>query len=651
MTAPIGPDHIYQLVSVGDANVSRDGARLTFTQSWIDVDYMESRSRIVVMELPAGESAPLDVENVKKDSLPKFAPDGSTVAFIRPDEKEKRQVWLAPVSGGEIRQVTELPGGVGDYAWAPDSKRLAIVADVDPDRPPDDHDPKRDPRVRVVRRIKHRYDTLGWRGDAHSHIFVVNVDGGEVVQITDGDWDDRAPVWSPDGQRIAFMSSRRTDRDFVDYNEAYVVDAGGGEAELWSDGLTSVGGLTWSPDGSALAVLGSDDPQANSGWQSWLFVVRPSQPPVRITDDSLNPAATWAPTLAPPNLFWTDEGTILFLADSRGETYLISASPPGGSIERLTGGGVAMSGLAMDAQARHVVASVASPSSPGDLHLLSRSAGGSKQITDYNGDYFGEHLPASLGKFSISRGGLEIQCRLWLPSGFDPVNRYPLVLDIHGGPNGVFTDSFNGLQQVLATSGYVVLCVNPRGSSSYGVDFMKAVLDDWGGEDFLDIMAAVDDVCGRPYVDSTRLGVHGFSYGGYMTTWIVGQDGRFGAAVAGAPCIDLPSLYYTSDIGVSFGELHLGGTAMDNSEAMRERSPLTYAPNVETPVLLMHGEMDFRCPINQSEQYFTALKRLGKDVELVRFPDSSHLFNRSGHPRLREEYLKRALGWFNSHLS
>ena len=228
---------------------------------------------------------------------------------------------------------------------------------------------------------------------------------------------------------------------------------------------------------------------------------------------------------------------------------------------------------------------------------------------------------------------------------------YPLVLDIHGGPNGAFYDAFVPAQQVLATAGYLVMAVNPRGSSTYGAEFMMAVLGDWGGEDYLDLMAAVDEVVQRPYVDADRLGVHGYSYGGYMTSWTVGHTNRFKAAVVGAPCINLHSMYGTSDIGISFGEAQWGGSVVDAADKMLERSPITYAADVDTPVLLLHGDADARCPISQSEEYFTVLKRLEKEVEFVRFPGCSHLFPRMGHPKMREEYLTRTLGWFNRYLA
>ena len=211
----------------------------------------------------------------------------------------------------------------------------------------------------------------------------------------------------------------------------------------------------------------------------------------------------------------------------------------------------------------------------------------------------------------------------------------------------MFSDSFSPQQQVLATAGYIVLAVNPRGSSTYGAEFMKAVLGDWGGEDYRDIMFALESVCERDYVDETRLGITGYSYGGFMSSWIIGHEPRFGAAVIGAPCINLSSMYGTSDIGVRFGEPQWGGTRWDALDRFLERSPLTYAPNVQTPALLMHGESDHRCPIEQSEQYFVTLKRLGKEVEFVRFPNSSHGFLRTGHPRLREEYLSRLVGWMD----
>ena len=543
-----------------------------------------------------------------------------------------------------------MPGGVTEYAWSPDSRALVFVSDVDPDRLPEEHNPKVDPRVRVVRRVQYRADTIGWRGDAHRHLFTMGVHDEQPRQLTDGDWDDGAATWSPDGARIAFISARREDRDLVPFNEAYVVPAMGGEAVQWSQGLSTVAAVVWSPGGDSLAVVGSDDDDVGAGWQGALFVLSAGQPPLRLTGDSIKAVASFTPVVPSPEPRWTSDGRIRFLADARGESYVARVPAAGGETHLVAGGGVQYTSIATDALARCSVVLAVPPHSSGDVHLVDLGTGISRQLTDYNGPYFREHPAAALEKFSLSRKGVELECRLLLPPDFDRSGQYPLVVDIHGGPNGAFYDAFNPLQQVLATSGYIVLCVNPRGSSTYGVEFMKAVLRDWGGEDYLDIMAAVDEVCSRPYVDSSRLGVHGYSYGGYMTSWIIGQDSRFRAAVIGAPCIDLASIYGTSDIGVIFGEIQWGGMPRDVWEEMRRRSPLTYASEVETPALLLHGEADHRCPIEQSEQYFVALKRLGKEVEFVRFPGCSHLFNRMGHPRMREEYLVRTLAWFDVHL-
>ncbi len=216
-------------------------------------------------------------------------------------------------------------------------------------------------------------------------------------------------------------------------------------------------------------------------------------------------------------------------------------------------------------------------------------------------------------KFWVGReDGWEIECRLWLPPEFDETRTYPLVLDIHGGPNGAFYDSFAPVQQVLACAGYLVLTVNPRGSSTYGRDFMMAVLQDWGGEDYLDLIAAVEEVADRPYVDGDRLGVHGYSYGGYMSAWIIGQDNRFKAAVVGAPCIDLYSMYGTSDIGVSFGEDQWGGNPVNGAWKLLERSPIAYAANVDTPALLLPRRGRPQVPGVAERGVFLALEAAGE---------------------------------------
>ena len=306
--------------------------------------------------------------------------------------------------------------------------------------------------------------------------------------------------------------------------------------------------------------------------------------------------------------------------------------------------------MTFDATANRAVVLASLPASPAELEGVDLVSGILRRLTSHNEAYLAEHPPAQMEKSSFSRAGFEVECRFFLPPDHDPSRIYPLVVDIHGGPHGVFSDAFNLTQQVLATAGYIVLCVNPRGSSTYGADFAKAVMRDWGGEDYRDLMEAVDRACERPDVDAGRLGVHGYSYGGYMSSWIVGHTDRFAAAVVGAAVTDLLPMYGTSDIGVSFGELQWGGEPRANEQAWRERSPIAYVSAVQAPVLLLHGEADHRVPIEQSEAYFVALKRQGKEVELVRFPGCAHSFLRLGHPKMREDYLARTLAWFDRHM-
>ncbi|MBI1730138.1 S9 family peptidase [Candidatus Acetothermia bacterium] len=648
MAKPISPDLIFHLAGVADPSLSPDGSTLIFSKSEIDQETMQGQSKLTKMNLEDGEISPFT--QGPKDSMPKHSPDGESVAFLRADAKQRRQLWLIPTRGGEARQLTKVPGGLSDFSWAPDSVRIAFIADVDPDPLPDDHDPIKDPRTKVVRRIRYRFDTLGWLGDKHRHLFVMGLQDSEPSQLTDGDWDDASPAWSPDGKNIAFVSSRTEDHEFTMCSELYVISSKGGKPQLRSNGLRSVAAACWSPDGTKLLTIGSEDPQIASGTQGCLYILNNGRAPKAITDDSIKPTAGFGPIIPAPQIGWTASGQIYFIGESKGETFLYSIHESGSDLKKITGGSMLITQVSFDAEMSHAVIASASPTSVGDLHSLEIRTKKLNKLTAFNREFFATHPPAAWEKFVQTRGKIKIESRLFFPPDFSPKKRYPLILDIHGGPHGVFYDSFVLWNQVWATHGYLVLCVNPRGSTTYGSDFVKSVLADWGGEDFKDIMGAVDEVCSRSYVDKKRLGVHGYSYGGFMTSWVVGHDTRFKAACVGAPCIDLPSFYGTSDIGVPFGEIQWGGTRFENYEGYLKHSPLTYVENVKTPVLLLHGEADHRCNIEQSEQYFLALKRLGKEVEFVRFPGCSHLFLRFGHPKLRQEYLQRTLDWFNKYL-
>jgi len=654
MPQPIGPDYFMHLKTAADPDLSADGSRLAFGLSWIDSDTCRTRSQIMVAETPAGRAAgePRQFTRGANASSPQWSPDGAALAFLRDDTEGRKQIWLMPVDGGEGWPLTDATGGVIEYAWSPDGTRIAFISEVT--QTPGDEAALGEPQPRVARRIRYRDEGVGWRGDSRRHLFVADAATGEITQLTEGDYEHNTPVWSPDDERIAVISARSPDRDVSALNEVYVLPANGGTPVLRSEGLFMTGGIAWSPDGAKLAVVGAEPAEDVGGYglicQGWLYVLESGRPPRRVTDDSVRPLVGTNITDGNPPLLWTRGNLLLFAADARGRSHLCSVPAAGGDIRRIATLG-AITGWAPDAAGNRAVAVASTLESTGELHLIDLASGDETRTTGFNDSYFADHPPPQMEKLAFERGGQEIEALVWLPPDFDPGNAYPLMLDIHGGPHSVFHEAFYPLHQMGATNGYVVLAPNPRGSSSYGLEFATAVHRDWGGEDYRDIMAAVDEILKRPYLDPGQVVVHGSSYGGYMTSWIVGHTDRFKAAVIAAPVTALDSFYGTSDIGVLFGEVQFGGSPDQARDWLTEHSPLTHARNVKTPVLLIHGEADDRVPIGQSEQLFVALKRLGKTVEFVRLPGAGHGLFRMAPPPMRREYFARMLAWFERWLA
>ena len=636
MSLPINADYIFETPAVSQPNLSDDGSAVAFVKTTIDRETMKRESRIIVSRYPFEDLS--DLTEGPNETAP-FV-DNDRVLFLRPDDNDEKQVWSIPLDDGEAHKITDLAGGVEEFSLSPNGDKMALVSPVDPDAKEEEED---FPRVRVVRRIRYRYEQRGFTGDTFRQMFLADVESGRTRQITDGEGDNWSPSWSPDGRSLAFISDDVEGRDFTTHTQAKVVALPNGEPVSWSEDLPFVWAIAWSPDGESLAAAGSHDPELWDPRSAWLYVLGAGGNARRITDGLYTPVSECG-------LSWTDRRGIIFVGAHRGEYFACSVEPDGSGFETITNGGESIGDVSIDRSAAKAVMLIESPRTTAELAHIDLDSGAAQAITSYAGAYLGSHPPARMEKFAIRRGSFEIESRVLLPPDFADTKSYPLVIDIHGGPNGRFSDNFDPVHQILATNGYIVLTVNPRGSSTYSPEFTKAVREDWGGEDYLDILASVEELAARPYVDEDRMALHGSSYGGFMSAWIVGHDHRFKAAIVSSMCANLHSMYGTSDLGTVLGDLNWGGVYNEARDKYLQLSPITYAPNVRTPVLLVHGEEDLRCQIEQSEQYFVALKRLGKTVELARFPDSDHTFRRAGHPTLIVEYYRLVFDWLERYI-
>ena len=644
MSETLTPDQIvYSLESVADPQLSPDGTSLLFTRGKAERGKKLTRAQVWRSDRDGGNARQV-TQTGDRNSGARWSPDGRTIAFVS-DRVKKSGLFLLR-EGGEAQELTRHNGSISELAWSPDGRSIAYTALFDPENPEEaDLGPEDAPPVRVTARIDYKQDSRGYLDDVRPHTWVVDVESGQRRRLTSIPFDHNFPSWSPDSSKIALKISNHNGMQ----SQLGILDVESGELTFVGpeDGVAGV--WAWSPSGDHILFAGD----LSLTWQLDLFLYEVDSGAIRrLTDDLACLPDAGFPTVAPPSQpVWLDDTTALFHAVRAGKSGLYRVDAESGVVELVTDWAAFAGAPSFDASHRYVAQAQSSLETPAAIVVHDLQTGESATVTSVNQD-----LPraANFTTFQVERGGETIDAWLLLPDDSDdePGSKRPLVLDIHGGPNGHYGYTFNAIQQAIAGAGFAVLYCNPRGSTSYGRAFTQAVTQDWGGEDYLDLMAVVDAAVANPdyRIDGDRLGVYGYSYGGFMTSWIIGHTDRFKAAVIGAPVVNLVSFYGTSDIGHLFGPKQIGGNPWTNFDEYVRKSPLTYLHNATTPALIIHGEADDRCPISQGEECFVALQQNGHEVEFVRYPGGAHTLLRVGYPAHREDILNRLVGWFNQYL-
>jgi dipeptidyl aminopeptidase/acylaminoacyl peptidase len=644
------PEDVYELTGVADPRISPDGSRVAYQVWWVDRESSEYRAAIWVAPLDGPGEPRQFTSGVRRDSSPEWSPDGRWLAFTsnRDSERTAPQLYVMPADGGEPRRLTHSKEAVEAVAWSPDSMRIAYAMRVRDAAYEEEDEAKRAPRR--FTRLSYKLDTVGWIGDRRKHLFVVDLAGGAPRQLTDGDCEDDEPTWSPDGTRIVFSALRgdRWDTDLV--SRLYVVDATGGEPRLLTEEDGSRSKPSFSPDGSRIAYhyTREDGTMPHNGQ---IGVMGADGSGARLVTAGLDRQCETYPLVREP--LW-DGDRIVFAIEDGGNVHLYAVAADGSSEPEQLVGGEQVIGL-YDARAGRLAYTASTHTQPMELFEGTEQ----RRLTDVTSSFTGGRDLIEAERFTaVSKDGSEVDAWLVRPAGFEAGNRYPVLLSIHGGPFAQYGTGFFDEFQVYAGGGYAVLFSNPRGGSGRSEEWGRAIrgtIDGagpgWGVPDYEDLMAVVDTALERfDFLDPERMGVLGGSYGGFMTSWIVGHTNRFVAALSERAVNHLVSAFGSSDVFWVF-ERQFGGSMYDHVDEWLRMSPATYARQIETPLLIVHSENDLRCDVEQAEHLFTLLRLLGKEVELLRFPHESHELSRSGSPRHRVQRFDAILEWFGRYLA
>ncbi len=606
---------------IGAPKVSPDGKWIAYDASTIDLAANARRSTVYLMPSDGSAAARPLTDNTKQEDGPAWSPDGKRIAFLSNREGDAKQVWLYDVASGKAEKLTSLAGGASAVHWLADGSGLIASSDVYPDCGVDpkcteekESAAKTAPtKVRIIDSLFYRHWNA-WQAPTRAQIVFVPL-GGAPRAITSGALDASDVDLSPDSKELAFVRNTEEHPERSTNSDIFLVPLAGGEAKRITTRTGSDASPAYSPDGKWIAYRSqSRNTYESDLWELWLYD-RTSGQSKRIAPDFPDwiQSITWSP----------DSKSMLVTAPLKGKTALYEITLDGRSTVVHNAGGVESVDISRDGKTIYFAMSALRR--PSDIYSLARG-GNAKQLTHDNDALLAQiEMGATEDLWWEGADGAQIQGHLIKPPGFDPSKKYPAIVLIHGGPQGAWGDSwsYRWNPQPFAARGYVVLMPNPRGSTGFGQKFVEEISRDWAGKVYVDLMNGVDRFAALPYVDGNRIGAAGGSYGGYMVNWILGHSNRFKALVSHAGVYNLESMYGVTE-ELWFPEWEFGGPFWESPEQYEKWSPHRSVKNFATPTLVSHGELDFRVPIGEGLQLFTALQRRGVPSRLLYFPDEGH---------------------------
>ena len=634
------PEDLGGYATPADPQLHPDGRRIVFVVSRMDLENDRYDRRIWLWD---GTTA-RPFTHGPADTRPRWSPDGTRLVFLRASGEPGKpsQVAVIGSAGGEATVVSTFGLGVTEAEWSPDGSRLAVVGAEWLEADLTEEERKRRPRR--LRDAGYRFDNLGWLNDRRRNVYLLDPAGGDPVALTDGDHRDGGVVWRPDGNAVGFLSARHPRRYVEPGTQAWEVAVSGGDPVALV-GLGSWSELAYRPDGVA-HIVGDPDPW---GYPRVAGVWRlDSTGAVRLAADLDRNFAVPAPVVAPSGPQWLDQGGFRSLIEDRGSVRVVEVAD-NGSWSDVVGGNRIITGMTTRPDGTAMALTVTTETDPGELVWW--EGGRETVLTSLNAEFRTASALVQPEHFTVEHDGVEIDAWVLLPPGSD---RVPLLLNIHGGPATQYGFGFFDEFQIYVAAGFGVVACNPRGSSGRGTEFVRTPVGRWHEErppDLEDILAVVTAALERyPRLDSDRMGIMGGSYGGFMTARILPVDQRWKSAVPERGVYSWNSFYGTSDIGYTFPRNYLDTGDRRDWERMWAASPLAMADRITTPCLVIHSEDDFRCPIEQAEQFFALLVAQGVDAEMLRFPGSGHELSRSGKPKYRKERFEAIVDWHRRHL-